>query len=144
MCTCFSLLTQAHIQAYIVEIFVNRLVAPEEDDIPDDAKAVVTAMCRLYAINLICQNSGDFLEVRTHLCSFKSVLFSPSASNDACCFGQTVIFFQIVLHNFQWTNQFVGMVIELGCQIDVIQGWLYESRATGDAAGEDAGVAGAD
>ena len=59
---CFRL-SQAHIQAHIVEMFVRKLVIEEEDDIPDEAKPVVTALCKLYALNLISENSGDFLEV---------------------------------------------------------------------------------
>ena len=59
---CFRLL-QAHIQAHIVEMFARKLVIEEEDDIPDEAKPVVTALCKLYALNLISENSGDFLEV---------------------------------------------------------------------------------
>ena len=54
---------QAHIQEHIVEMFVRKLVVDEEDDIPDEAKPVVTALCKLYALNLIGENSGDFLEV---------------------------------------------------------------------------------
>ena len=63
---------QAHIQAHIVEMFVRKLVIEEEDDIPDEAKPVVTALCKLYALNLITENSGDFLEVLKYIAPRRS------------------------------------------------------------------------
>ncbi len=57
------MLFQAHIQAHIVEIFIRKLTSEEEDEFPPAAKVAVMALCKMYALDLIAKNAGDFLEV---------------------------------------------------------------------------------
>ncbi len=46
-----------------MEIFIRKLTSEEEDEFPPAARAAVIVLCKMYALDLIAKNAGDFLEV---------------------------------------------------------------------------------